>query len=232
MTRRRSPEPVRARTSPTDGRGARRAAAPRHANWPRHAIRAGRTGRPRGTVSLARALSKIGLASRTDARAWILAGRVRVNGRIVTAPERAVRPEAAIIEIDGHVRSAAARRVIAFHKPRGVVTTRRDPEGRPTVFDVLGDAARGLMPIGRLDMASTGLLLLTNDTRLGHALTDPANRVPRAVHRHRAGPCRRRCRRAAGRGTRRDGAERRARATGRGARRASSKRRVAKRISR
>ena len=95
------------------------------------------------------------------------AGRVRVNGRVATAPDTPVRPETATIEIDGQVRSAAARRVIAFHKPRGVVTTRRDPEGRPTVFDVLGDAARGLMPIGRLDMASTGLLLLTNDTRLG-----------------------------------------------------------------
>ena len=66
-----------------------------------------------------------------------------------------------------------------MNKPRGVITTRRDPEGRPTVFDVLGDAGKGLLAIGRLDMASTGLLLLTNDTQLASRLTDPAAAVVR-----------------------------------------------------
>jgi 23S rRNA pseudouridine2605 synthase len=66
-----------------------------------------------------------------------------------------------------------------FHKPRGVVTTRRDPEGRTTVYDVLGHVGRGLVAVGRLDRATAGLLLLTSDTRLANWLTDPANEVPR-----------------------------------------------------
>jgi 23S rRNA pseudouridine2605 synthase len=69
--------------------------------------------------------------------------------------------------------------VLLFNKPRGVVTTRRDPEGRPTVFDVLGDAGTGLVAVGRLDRASTGLLVLTNDTQLANWLTDPANGIVR-----------------------------------------------------
>ncbi len=132
-----------------------------------------------GTVSLDRALSKLGLASRTEARTLVAAGRVRVNGRVATSPAMPVRPETVTIAIDGREERSAPRRVIAFHKPRGVVTTKRDPEGRRTVFDVLGEAGHGLVAVGRLDMASTGLLLLTNDTQLGEALTDPANRVPR-----------------------------------------------------
>jgi 23S rRNA pseudouridine2605 synthase len=88
-------------------------------------------------------------------------------------------PERARIEIDQLAVARAGWRTIAFHKPRGVVTTARDPEGRDTIYDVLGDAASGLIPVGRLDLASTGLLLLTNDTQLAAWLTDPANGVPR-----------------------------------------------------
>jgi 23S rRNA pseudouridine2605 synthase len=132
-------------------------------------------------VPLVRALSKLGLASRSEARQLIAAGRVSVDGRVVTRGAARVVPERARIAIDGAPapRTNAGRRLIAFHKPRGTVTTRRDPEGRPTVFDVLGDAGRGLVAIGRLDRASTGLLLFTNDTQLAHRLTDPANRVLR-----------------------------------------------------
>jgi 23S rRNA pseudouridine2605 synthase len=72
-----------------------------------------------------------------------------------------------------------AFRAVLFHKPRGVVTTRRDPEGRPTIYDVLGEAGRGLIAVGRLDLASTGLLLLTSDTQLANWITDPENAVPR-----------------------------------------------------
>jgi 23S rRNA pseudouridine2605 synthase len=131
-------------------------------------------------VALDRALSKLGLASRKDARELIIAGRVRVNGRVVTKPTASIDIDRARIEIDGvAARPRAATRLIAFHKPRGVVTTRRDPEGRKTVFDVLGDVADGLIAVGRLDRASTGLLLLTNDTDLANHLTDPANRIQR-----------------------------------------------------
>jgi 23S rRNA pseudouridine2605 synthase len=132
-------------------------------------------------VALDRALSKLGLASRAEARRLILDGRVRVNGHVVHRPTTAVMLERAKISIDGAAASSAApdRRILLFHKPRGTVTTRRDPEGRRTVFDVLGDAGRGLVAVGRLDLASTGLLILTNDTQLANRLTDPAERVPR-----------------------------------------------------
>lgn len=137
--------------------------------------------RRRGQVSLDRALSKLGLASRAEARSLIDAGRVSVGGRVVRNPSAAVIPERARISIDNAapLKGRAPRRLVLFHKPRGTVTTRRDPEGRRTVFDVIGDAGRGLVAVGRLDLASTGLLLLTNDTQLAHELTDPARREPR-----------------------------------------------------
>ncbi len=132
-------------------------------------------------MSLDRALSKLGLASRAEARRLIVSGRVRVNGRVVRHPTAPVLLERARISIDGASISAAvpSRRVLLFHKPRGTVTTRRDPEGRRTVFDVLGVAGRGLIAVGRLDLASTGLLIFTNDTQLANRLTDPAKSVSR-----------------------------------------------------
>src|SRR5262245_13147964 len=131
-------------------------------------------------VSLDRALSKRGLASRKDARALILAGRVRVDGRVVTKPTLQISADRARIEIDSVAAAApAAKRLIAFHKPRGTVTTRRDPEGRTTVFDVLGSEGDGLVAVGRLDLATSGLLLLTTDTQLAERLTNPANVVVR-----------------------------------------------------
>jgi len=134
---------------------------------------------PTRHVALERALSKVGLASRTEARRLIGDGAVRVNGRIETNPLAPVHPERDRLEIAGRTAAARPWRTIAFHKPRGTVTTRRDPEGRPTVFDVLGAAADGLIAVGRLDLATSGLLLLTTDTRLAERLTNPANRVVR-----------------------------------------------------
>ena len=133
-----------------------------------------------GTVPLGRALSKLGVASRAETRTLVRAGRVAVNGRVIRDPATPVVPERARIAVDGApVSRDRPRRLIAFHKPRGVVTTRRDPDGRRTVFDVLGEAGHGLIAVGRLDLASTGLLLLTNDTHLANRLTDPASHVPR-----------------------------------------------------
>lgn len=130
---------------------------------------------------LVRALSKLNLASRTEAALLIRQGRVRVDGRVVTDGRVLVVPESAAITIDGQPapRGRQPRRVLAFHKPRGVVTTRRDPEGRPTTFDALGDAGRGLVAVGRLDLASSGLLIFTNDTQLAHRLTNPEEGIPR-----------------------------------------------------
>jgi 23S rRNA pseudouridine2605 synthase len=133
----------------------------------------------RNRVRLDRALSKLGIASRAEAQRLIRDGRVTVAGIVVTDPARLVVPETAALAIAGIAARPAPWRTIALHKPRGVVTTRRDPEGRKTVFDVVGPDAGALVAVGRLDMASTGLLLLTTDTQLAAWLTDPANEVVR-----------------------------------------------------
>lgn len=132
-----------------------------------------------GEVTLVRALSKLGLASRSEARRWIAEGRVTVSGALCLDPERAVVPERALIEVDGEAAERAPFRCLMLHKPRGYVTTLSDPQGRPTVFDLVADASRHLVAVGRLDLATSGLLLLTNDTRLADLLTDPANAIPR-----------------------------------------------------
>jgi 23S rRNA pseudouridine2605 synthase len=135
--------------------------------------------RPSGTVSLERALSKLGMASRSEARALIAAGRVTVDGRAVRDPARPVVPERVRIAIDGEAREAAEVLTVLLHKPRGVVTTRRDPEGRATAYQLVRGAGPHLQAIGRLDRASSGLLLFTTDTRLSAALTDPESAVSR-----------------------------------------------------
>ncbi|MFP5286434.1 MAG: pseudouridine synthase [Thermoanaerobaculia bacterium] len=133
----------------------------------------------KGRVPLERALSKLGLASRSEARALVRDGRVAVDGRPVTDPLFEVVPERARIEIDGRKAERPRPLTLLLHKPRGVVTTRSDPEGRPTVYGCLGDLDVHVVPVGRLDAATSGLLLLTNDTRFADWLTDPRNEVPR-----------------------------------------------------
>lgn len=130
-------------------------------------------------VPLERALSKLGIASRTQARGWIKEGRVRVGARVIRDPLFPVVPESAAIQIDHQAIERAALMTIAFHKPKGVVTTRSDEKGRSTVYSCLDDIDRFLVPVGRLDFATTGLLLLTNDTRFAAWATDPLNAVPR-----------------------------------------------------
>jgi 23S rRNA pseudouridine2605 synthase len=130
-----------------------------------------------GHVPLNRALSKLGITSRAEATRLIVAGRVEVDGRTLCDPEAPVVPERIAIAIDGQPTGRADWQVIVLNKPRGVVTTRHDPQGRPTVFDLVARAH--LVAVGRLDLATSGLLLLTTDTRLADWLTDPKNRVPR-----------------------------------------------------
>lgn len=131
-------------------------------------------------MSLERALSKLGLASRSQARSLIAAGRVRVDGRILDNPSLRVVPERLQIEIDGSVRERAQQPLtIALHKPRGYVTTRSDPQGRKTVYDLLRDLPGRVVPVGRLDLATSGLLILTNDTHFANWLTEPSSHVPR-----------------------------------------------------
>ena len=139
----------------------------------------------RTTVPIDRALSKLGLASRAEARMLIREGRVRANGKLIEHVGERVKLDAKI-KISGMIavpgaKATPERVVIAFNKPRGVVTTTKDPEGRQTVFHVLEEhgMTERLHAVGRLDLASTGLLLLTNDSDLLNQLTDPVNGVHR-----------------------------------------------------
>jgi 23S rRNA pseudouridine2605 synthase len=139
--------------------------------------------RPRGALSLARALSKFGVASRAEAARLVAEGRVKVDGRVERDPARWILPERSEVRVDGAVVSDATPRVvIALHKPTGLVTTRVDPGGRPTVYDALGDLGRWVFPVGRLDRDTSGLLVLSNDHRLGERLTSPEAHVPKAYH--------------------------------------------------
>lgn len=133
--------------------------------------------RSRPNVSLARALSKLGVTSRTLARKMVLSGRVTVNGRTLTNPETRVHPERDKIALNGKVVVRVERHYFMLNKPVGVVTTRSDEKGRPTVYGLLKDRGSWLFPVGRLDKDSQGLLFLTNDTRWANALTDPSSRI-------------------------------------------------------
>lgn len=134
-------------------------------------------------VTLQRAFSKLGICSRKQAEAFILEGRVRVNGKVVTAVDTWVEMNSDRIELDGAVLKARAKIYLALNKPRGLVTTRDDPEGRDTVFDCLeGLDLPFVAPIGRLDKASEGLLLFTNDTHLAQRLLDPDKDVRKIYH--------------------------------------------------
>jgi 23S rRNA pseudouridine2605 synthase len=144
---------------------------------------------PRPRVSLERALSKLGFASRTEARALILKGRVLVNGTVATDPMLRVDPARARIAVDGEPVRAAERVYIALHKPRGLVTTRRDEHGRDTVYVCFhGADLPTLVPVGRLDRDSEGLLLFTNDTRWAQRVLDPATHIEKRYEVHVSGP--------------------------------------------
>ncbi len=128
---------------------------------------------------IARVLSKLGVASRSEAAALVAAGRVRVNGRVVRNPEAPTDREGDRIEVDGRPVAGAAPVYLAMHKPAGLLTTARDPEGRPTVYELLPAGLPRVFPVGRLDGPTSGLLLFTNDSAVGDALTDPDVGVPK-----------------------------------------------------
>lgn len=137
----------------------------------------------KGRVSLARALSKFGVCSRKEAERRIADGRVAVDGRVVRWPQRRIDPRRQRVSVDGaSVGDDAERVVVLFHKPVGYITSRVEPRGRPTIYALLRDLDRWLFPVGRLDRDSSGLLVLSNDHRLGQRLTDPGHRVPKTYH--------------------------------------------------
>ncbi|HET8644702.1 MAG TPA: pseudouridine synthase, partial [Vicinamibacteria bacterium] len=136
-----------------------------------------------GRLSLERALSKFGVCSRKEAARRIRAGRVRVDGEVVLWPLRRIDPRRQRVTVDGQPASDGRERVVLMlHKPKGLITSRTDPGGRPTVYALLGDVGRWVFPVGRLDRDTTGLLVLTNDHRLGQRLTDPQHHVPKTYH--------------------------------------------------
>lgn len=128
--------------------------------------------------TLDRILSRAGLASRSEARKWIAAGRVAVNGRKVQNPDAWFDPEHDRVTLDGKPLRAARKIHLLLNKPKGYLTTFKDPEGRKTIYDLL-PGAEWVFPAGRLDQDTSGLLLLTNDTAFGDYVTDPDSHVPK-----------------------------------------------------
>jgi 23S rRNA pseudouridine2605 synthase len=134
-------------------------------------------------VSIARALSKLGFCSRAQGERLVEAGKVRVNGALVRDRSARVVPERDLIEVDGSNVVHVEHVYVMLNKPRGLVTTANDPQGRETVYECLRDASLPFVaPVGRLDKASEGLLLLTNDSRWSSRLLDPASHVDKVYH--------------------------------------------------
>lgn len=140
------------------------------------------SGPSRHSAALVRVLSKRGICSRREAFELVRAGRIRVNGRVATNPLASV-PDAARIEVDAETVSASNAVYAMLNKPRGLVTTTSDEQGRETVFSCLSDQSLPrVIAVGRLDKASEGLLLLTNDTQWAARITDPNSELDKTYH--------------------------------------------------
>src|SRR5271154_5113139 len=129
--------------------------------------------------TLDRVLSKAGVGSRTDARKWIGSGRVKVNGRLVRTPDQWVDLERDAVTLDDQPVRAGKKIYLLLYKPKGYITTYKDPEGRATVYDLIRETGEWVVPVGRLDQDSSGLLLMTNDTQFAEHVTNPEFKVPK-----------------------------------------------------
>jgi 23S rRNA pseudouridine2605 synthase len=130
-------------------------------------------------MTLDRVLSRFGIASRTASLDFIRAGRLKVNGKVERDPERWVWPERDVVHLDGKRLRPVPRTYLLLYKPKGVITSHGDPDGRKTIYDLLGASGRWVAAVGRLDKDTSGLLLLTNDTEFGHAVMSPESQVPK-----------------------------------------------------
>jgi pseudouridine synthase len=128
---------------------------------------------------LDRLVSRAGLGSRTEARRWIAEGRVSVNGKVTRTPDAWADPARDRIKLDRRPLEARRRLYLLLYKPKGYLTTYKDPQGRPTVYDLLKDVEEWVFPAGRLDQDTSGLLLMTNDTKFGDFVTSPESHVPK-----------------------------------------------------
>lgn len=129
--------------------------------------------------TLDRVLSKAGLGSRTEARSWIGAGRVTVNGATVRTPDHWVDLERDKVAVDGQPVTKQKPLYILLYKPTGYVTTAHDPDKRPTVYDLIADVDGWVSPVGRLDLDTSGLLILTNDNQFANHVMSPEGKVPK-----------------------------------------------------
>ncbi|API58763.1 pseudouridine synthase [Tardibacter chloracetimidivorans] len=145
-------------------------------------VKRGRARPSADVASLPRALSKLGFCSRTEATALIESGRVMVDGRVARSMRQRVDLKTARIVVDGERLRDEPKIYLKLNKPRGYVTTYRDPSGRPTVYDCMPEDLPFLFPVGRLDRASEGLLLMTNDTLWSERLLNPLNGVRKCYH--------------------------------------------------
>jgi pseudouridine synthase len=143
------------------------------------AKRAASREKKRPLKTLERIISKAGLGSRTEARRWIAAGRVGVNGRKVQTPDYWVDFVRDRVTLDDKPVHAGKKLYLLLYKPKGYLTAYKDPEGRPTVYDLMSAVDQWVFPVGRLDLDSSGLLILTNDSQFAERLTNPEHKAPK-----------------------------------------------------
>lgn len=129
--------------------------------------------------TLDRVLSQAGAASRKEARQWIAQGRVAVDGKTIQTPDAWVDPERQRVTLDGRRLRQARKIYLLLYKPKGYVTTYKDPQGRPTVYSLLEDVPEKVFSAGRLDLDTSGLLIFTNDTNFADHITSPDSHVPK-----------------------------------------------------